>query len=98
MDGGIPDCDGNVAAVPFTASASILTGRGEAMTRRNTRILWGLIGVCLFTSVMLTVAVLIGPPDWLRAQDVRRLEVLIDVSALLFWLLIFGFYWTNNEK
>ncbi len=67
------------------------------MTRRNTRILWGLIGACLFASVILTLAVLIGPPDWIRAHDVRRLEVLIDIMALLFWMLIFGFYWTNHK-
>ncbi|MEQ1612793.1 MAG: hypothetical protein ABL904_08565 [Hyphomicrobiaceae bacterium] len=67
------------------------------MTRRNTRILWGLIGACLFASVVLTLAVLVGPPDWIRAQDVRRLEVLIDIMALLFWMLIFGFYWTNKK-
>ena len=67
------------------------------MTRRNTRILWGLIGACLFASVILTLALLIGPTDWIRAQDVRRLEVLIDVMALLFWMLIFAFYWTNHK-
>ena len=30
-------------------------------------------------------------------HDVRRLEILIDIMALLFWMLIFGFYWTNKK-
>ena len=67
------------------------------MTRRTTRMLWGLTGVCLFVSVVISIAALFGPPEWLRAKDVRRLEVLIDVMALLFWMLIFGFYWTNRK-
>lgn len=67
------------------------------MTRRNTRILWGLIGICLFASAVISVAAVFGPPDWLRAKDVRRLEVLIDLMALLFWMLIFAFYWTNKK-
>ncbi len=68
-----------------------------AMTRRNTRILWGLIGFCLFMSVVISVATLFGPPEWLRGHDVRKLEVLIDIMAILFWMLIFGFYWTNHK-
>ena len=67
------------------------------MTRRNTRILWGLIGFCLFASAVISIATVFGPPDWIRAKDVRRLEVLIDIMALLFWMLIFGFYWTNKK-
>jgi hypothetical protein len=67
------------------------------MTRRNTRILWGLIGICLFASAAVSFAVLVGPPEWARSIDLRRLEVLIDIMALLFWMLIFAFYWTNKK-
>jgi hypothetical protein len=67
------------------------------MTRRTTRVLWGLIGICLFLSVTVSFAVLVGPPDWLRAHDLRRLEVLIDAMALLFWMLVFAFYWANKK-
>jgi hypothetical protein len=67
------------------------------MTRRTTRILWGLIGICLFASIVISVAALYGSPAWMRGMDLRRLEILIDGVALLFWMLIFGIYWANKK-
>lgn len=67
------------------------------MTRRTTRILWGLIGICLFASIAMSAALLLGPPDWVMSKEVRQLEVLLDVMALLFWMLVFAFYWANKK-
>ncbi len=67
------------------------------MTRRTTRVLWGLIGICLFAGVAVSLAVLVGPPDWVRSKELRQLEVLLDLTAILFWMLVFAFYWTNKK-
>ena len=67
------------------------------MTRRTTRILWGLIGICLISSAVISVGAVYGPPTWMRGMELRRLEVLIDIVALLFWMLIFGIYWANKK-
>ena len=68
------------------------------MTRHITRVLWGLIGLCLFAGAAVSVAMFIGPPEWARSMDLRRLEVLLDVMALLFWMLVFAFYWANKKN
>ncbi len=67
------------------------------MTRRTTRVLWGLIGICLVAGAAVSIALFVGPPDWARSMDLRRLEVLLDMMALLFWLLVFAFYWANKN-
>jgi hypothetical protein len=67
------------------------------MTRRTTRVLWGLIGICLFAGAVVSVALLVGSPEWARSMDLRRLEVLLDGMALLFWMLVFAFYWANKN-
>jgi hypothetical protein len=67
------------------------------MTRRTTRILWGLIGICLISSAAISIGGFYGLPGWMRGMDLRRLEILIDVMALLFWMLIFGIYWANKK-
>lgn len=85
--------------MPGAGSVPFHTGTdwGRIMTRRKTRILWGLIGFCLLVGAVLSVGMLFGPPEWARARDLRRLEALVDVMALLFWMLIFAFYWTNRK-
>ena len=67
------------------------------MTRRTTRVLWGLIGICLFAGAAVSLAIFVGPPEWARSMDLRRLEVLLDAMALLFWMLVFAFYWANKK-
>jgi hypothetical protein len=67
------------------------------MTRRTTRVLWGLLGICLFASAALSLTAIFGAPRWLASIDVRRLEILLDLMALLFWMLVFAFYWTNKK-
>jgi hypothetical protein len=67
------------------------------MTRRTTRVLWSLIGICLFASIAMSLTMLFGLPDWARSKELRQLEVLIDIMALLFWMLIFAFYWANKK-
>ena len=61
------------------------------------RVLWGLIGLCLFAGAAVSLAILVGPPEWARSIDLRRLEVLLDGMALLFWMLVFAFYWANKK-
>jgi hypothetical protein len=67
------------------------------VTRPTTRILWGMIGACLLLSIAISLSHILGLPRWAPALDLRRLEILIDVVAVLFWMLIFGIYWTNKE-
>ena len=45
----------------------------------------------------MSLTVLFGLPDWARSKELRQLEVLIDIMALLFWMLIFAFYWANKK-
>lgn len=70
---------------------------GGTMTRRTTRILWGLIGACLIGGIILSMAFLFGPPELASSKELRQLDVLFDVMAVLFWMLIFGIYWTNRK-
>jgi len=67
------------------------------MTRRTTRVLWGLVGVCLIAGAAVSLAVLVGPPEWARSRELRQLEVLLDIAAILFWMLVFAFYWANKK-
>jgi hypothetical protein len=67
------------------------------MSRPTTRILWGLIGACLLISAAISLSHVYGLPKWAPAMDLRRLEILIDIVAVLFWMLVFGIYWTNKK-
>lgn len=59
------------------------------MRLRTRRILWGLVGACLAVGVITSLLLLLGPPDRPWQAMVRELGVLVDVLALVFWLLIF---------
>lgn len=67
------------------------------MTRRTTRVLWGLIGACLIGGVIVSLSFLFGPPELASSKELRQLEVLFDVMAILFWMLVFGIYWTSRK-
>ncbi len=67
------------------------------MTRPSTRILWGLIGVCLFASIAISFSHIYGVPSWVPAIDLRRAEIIVDLIAVLFWIIVFGIYWANKK-
>jgi hypothetical protein len=67
------------------------------MSRPTVRILWGMIGICLFVSAAISLTHVFGLPKWAPAMDLRRLEVLIDVLAVMFWMLVFAIYWKNKK-
>lgn len=68
------------------------------MTRRSTRVLWGLLGVCLLVGASASLVIWLGPPDKATRAVVRELSAVADIFALLVWLLVFGVYWTNRNN
>ena len=68
------------------------------MTRRSTRVLWGLLGACLIVGASTSLVVWLGPADKATREAIRELSAVADVLALLFWLLVFGFYWTSRNE
>ena len=68
------------------------------MTRRSTRVLWGLLGVCLLVGAAASLVIWLGPLDSATRTVVRELAAGADVLALLFWLLVFGVYWTGRSN
>ncbi len=68
------------------------------MTRRSTRVLWGLLGACLIAGAAGSLVIWLGPPDKATRAIVYELSAAADVLALLFWLLVFGVYWTGRNN
>ena len=68
------------------------------MTRRTVRIAWVATGVCLAIGAAASVIMWLGPPDRPWQQALRELSSLVDVAALLFWLVIFGIYWSRRSR
>lgn len=68
------------------------------MTRRSTRIAWGLLGICLFIGAAASLVVWLGPQDKGTRDALRELSALADMLALVFWMLVFGLYWNNRNK
>lgn len=68
------------------------------MTRRSTRVLWGLLGVCLTVGASASLVIWLGPPDKATREVVRELSAVADIFALLVWLLVFGVYWTSRNN
>jgi hypothetical protein len=68
------------------------------MTRRATRLLWVLTGICLAVGVLASLVLWLGPPDQPWNSSLRELSTLLDVLALLFWLGIFALYWRRRSR
>lgn len=67
------------------------------MTRRSTRIAWGLTGVFLFIGAAASILALVGPPDRSWTHMMSELSAFADILAILFWMLIFAIYWTRRS-
>jgi hypothetical protein len=67
------------------------------MTRRSTRIVWGFLGICLVAGLGLSLAMIYGPPEWARSRRLHDLGAIVDIVALLFWMLVFGIYWASKD-
>lgn len=67
------------------------------MTRRTTRLLWVLTGICLVAGIVASALTWLGPPDQPWHKGVQELSTLIDILALLFWLGIFAIYWSRRR-
>lgn len=68
------------------------------MARRAVRIAWVGVGVCLVIAVIASVLTLLGPPDQPWNRSLRELSTLMDVSALLFWIVVFAIYWSRKRR
>ena len=66
------------------------------MTRRSTRVLWGLLGACLLTGAAASLVIWLGPVDPSSRAVVRELAAVADILALLFWMLVFAVYWASR--
>ena len=68
------------------------------MTRQSTRVLWGLLGICLIVGAAASLVIWLGPPDKATRAIVRELSAVADLLALLVWMLVFGVYWTGRNS
>jgi hypothetical protein len=66
------------------------------MTRRSTRLVWGLLGICLAVGAVASLVIWLGPPDKANRALISELGAIADIAALLFWLLVFAIYWTGR--
>ena len=66
------------------------------MTRKPVKILWGLIGICLLLGAVVSLLVWLGPkgPAW--TGHLKEFSTLVDLLALVLWMLIFAFYWARH--
>ena len=62
------------------------------MTRRPVRILGALLGICLLFGAVLSLTLWLRPDTGSWRQHLRELGGLVDVLALLIWMLIFIVY------
>lgn len=60
------------------------------MIRRRTRIVWGLTGAALLMGSALSLAAWLGPERYLTRPLLREFGALVDIAAVLLWMLIFA--------
>lgn len=66
------------------------------MARQKTRILWGLLGICLLVGSVSSLVIWLGPQNQAARAVVRQLAAVSDILAIVFWLLVFAVYWTTH--
>ena len=66
------------------------------MTRRSTRVIWGLLGICLAVGGAASLVVWLGPADKATRAVIRDMAAAADIMAFLFWMLVFAIYWTSR--
>ncbi len=67
------------------------------MVRRRTRILWALLGICLLVGSTASLVIWLGPQNNAARAVVGQLAAFADILAIVFWLLVFGVYWTTHS-
>ena len=68
------------------------------MTRRSTRVVWSLLGICLAVGGAASLVIWLGPADKASRGAIRELAAVADIMALLFWMLVFAIYWTSRSN
>lgn len=66
--------------------------------RRLSRMLWVLLGICLMVGAATSLIILLSPADRATKAAIRELSAVVDMLALLFWMLVFAAYWTRRAR
>ena len=66
--------------------------------RRATRLLWVVLGVCLLVGAATSLIIVLTPADRATKVAIRELSAVVDMLALVVWMLVFAAYWTRRSR
>jgi Na+/pantothenate symporter len=67
------------------------------MAKNTVRVALAATAVVTVVGVCVGLVLSYGPPDWARSQRLHDFGALVDIVAVLFWMLVFGIYWAGKE-